>query len=64
MSEHYQKYIDQAITFCKRCGKQTNHRVSNGRICECLEHEAPAQTKAQQNRRAKIARRDSQQRLF
>jgi hypothetical protein len=53
MTEHYTKTTEETTKFCNRCGRLTQHAVSGGRVGRCKEHEAPALTKAQSQRREK-----------
>ena len=53
MSEHYTRNTESVTKHCNRCGRPTQHRVSDGRIGRCMEHEAPKLSKAQEKRRAK-----------
>jgi hypothetical protein len=36
MSEHYNKQTVEATVWCARCGKNTPHRVFDGRRHHCL----------------------------
>jgi hypothetical protein len=36
MSEHYNKQTVEATVWCARCGKNTPHRVFDGRRQHCL----------------------------
>lgn len=48
MSEHFTRLTVSAAAWCGKCGKQTQHRVDNGRLGPCIrcaeradrEHEA------------------------
>jgi hypothetical protein len=53
VSEHYTKNTESVTRWCNRCARDTQHSVSAGRIGRCMEHAAPAETKAQQRRREK-----------
>lgn len=64
MSEHYPKHFDEAVAFCKPCGRVTRHRVSAGRLAHCLEHQAPYETQQQIRNRERREREQMQPRLF
>ena len=64
MSEHYTKATTEAVTWCEKCWRETRHAVSGGRLAHCLEHYAPAETKAQQKRREKREREAANPLLF
>jgi len=61
MSEHYPRSTESTLALCARCGKITRHKVSDGRLAECLEHEAPYLTKKQARDRAKREKTTNQQ---
>jgi hypothetical protein len=67
MTEHYTRNTESATAWCNRCGRFTQHKVSDGRLAHCidLEHPAPpAQTKAQIRRQAEAEKRSRQKELF
>lgn len=37
MSEHFTRNTTEATAFCKRCEKNTQHRVDDGRLGPCLD---------------------------
>ena len=64
MSEHYPKKITETLGWCNRCGKQTMHRVSGGKMTHCLEHLQQELTKMQQRKREKREKHNRQGKLF
>jgi hypothetical protein len=41
MTEHYTRNTETATGYCKKCGKQTVHRVDDGRLGPCLDEKHP-----------------------
>jgi len=39
MAEHYTRNTEEVVHWCNKCWRHTRHRVSAGRLAECLEHE-------------------------
>jgi hypothetical protein len=39
MPHHFPKDTTEAPWWCKTCNRETQHRVFDGRIAHCLEHE-------------------------
>ena len=64
MSEHYTKNTESVTRFCRTCDRLTQHAVSDGRIGRCTEHQAPQYSKKQIARHERIAREESQPKLF
>jgi len=54
--EHYTKNTEACTAFCKKCGRDTQHRVDGGRRGPCLEHEAPKFSAAQIRRQKAAAK--------
>jgi hypothetical protein len=38
MTEHYTRNTESVTKWCNRCGKRTQHQVSDGRVGRCMEH--------------------------
>ena len=38
MTEHYTKNTETVTHWCKKCNRETTHRVDSGRLGPCLEH--------------------------
>jgi hypothetical protein len=64
VSEHYPKSTESVTRWCGKCARQTQHAVSAGRVGRCMEHAAPAETKAQARRREKAERARRNPTLF
>jgi ribosomal protein L44E len=64
MSEHYSKMTKAATTYCKKCGRQTMHRVDNGRLGSCLEQHFDGLSAAQRKQREKREIEDQQPKLL
>jgi hypothetical protein len=41
MTEHYTKNTESATSYCKKCGRNTGHRVDDGRLGPCLDENHP-----------------------
>lgn len=39
MTEHYTKNTLEITHWCNKCGRRTQHYVSDGRMGRCMEHE-------------------------
>lgn len=50
MAEHYTSGTESVTRWCNHCARLTQHRVSAGRVGQCMEHHAPQMTRAQQKR--------------
>jgi hypothetical protein len=58
MPEHYTKNTLECTAWCKKCQRNTQHRVDGGRRGPCLEHQAEGPSKkqiAQEKKREKAA---------
>jgi hypothetical protein len=55
MAKHYTRNTLEDTAWCGTCGRMTQHKVSAGRLAECLEHERAEPFTVKQ--RAAIARR-------
>ncbi|MBI3664473.1 MAG: hypothetical protein HY234_15670 [Acidobacteria bacterium] len=64
MSHHQTKATESVTAYCNRCGKRTQHAVSDGRQGRCTEHEAPDLTKRQIEKRLRRQREAENPRLF
>lgn len=73
MSEHFPENAigDDCTAWCNKCGRLTRHRLDRVAVTShaskagpCLEHGAPALTKAQARRRAEAAQQQQQPSLF
>jgi hypothetical protein len=64
MPHHFQKNIDEAPAYCNKCQRETRHRVFDGRLAHCLEHQAQPLTKAQIKRREEAEKEKQNPRLF
>jgi hypothetical protein len=68
MPIHFQKWVTETIHWCGRCGKETRHRVSEGRLQNCLEHSVKVnergENKTQQKRREERERKEKNPELF
>ncbi len=64
MAEHYTSNTESVTRWCNHCGKPTQHSVSGGRVGRCMEHDAPALSKAQEKRREKRERQTPEPGLF
>lgn len=45
MAEHYTRNTLTATAWCTKCGRNTEHRIDNGRKGPCLEHVTPVRLK-------------------
>ena len=41
MTEHYTRNTESATSWCKKCGRMTEHRVDDGRPGPCLDEKHP-----------------------
>ncbi len=57
MPEHFTKNTLTATVWCNKCGRNTDHRIDDGRRGPCLEHSVPIKTE-------KKAPPDTQEKLF
>jgi hypothetical protein len=57
MAHHYTKNTESDTKWCNVCMNLTQHKVSDGRIGRCMEHEQPAESARQKKEREK---RDSE----
>jgi len=66
MAEHYTRNTLECTAWCARCGRDTQHRVDDGRRGPCIDPKHPVQeeTKAQQKRRQEQDRRRQNPGLF
>ncbi len=64
MTEHYTAGTESVLAWCNKCGRATRHAVSAGRRGRCMEHEAPRETKKQQQARERREREAHSPRLF
>lgn len=54
MTEHFTRNTESFTSWCKTCGRLTQHAVSYGRLGRCLEHESQKYSKAQLKRREQV----------
>jgi hypothetical protein len=64
LPHHYTKDVTEAPFWCNRCGRETQHRVFDGRLAHCLEHSAQEFTKAQLKKREKQEKEKREPKLF
>ena len=64
MPFHFPKATTEAPWFCKKCGRETQHRVFDGRLAHCLEHSVQEFTKAQLKRREQEEKKKREPELF
>jgi hypothetical protein len=64
MSEHYTKNTLEVTAYCRKCQRNTQHRVDGGRLGPCLEHDAPQFTKKQEAQRRQSEKERRQPNLF
>jgi hypothetical protein len=66
MSEHYTKNVIADTKYCKKCQRNTLHRVDDGRIGPCIDpgHKVPEFSQDQIKRRKKEARARQNPSLF
>lgn len=63
MTQHYTKNTTSTRHYCNACKRQTFHRVSDGRLGTCLEHEVKL-SKAQELRRKRREEEEKNLRMF
>jgi hypothetical protein len=64
MTEHFTANTESVTSWCGRCNRPTQHKVDGGRMGRCMEHKAPAETKAQVKRREEAEHEARNPRLF
>ena len=66
MAEHYTKNVMGDTTYCKKCKRNTLHRVDGGRLGPCIdpEHKVPELSQDQIKRRKKAAQDKENPSLF
>ena len=64
MPHHYPKDTTEAPYYCSRCGRPTQHRVFDGRLAHCLEHQSQQFTKAQLKRKEQQEKEKREPKLF
>jgi len=64
MAEHFTRATESTLKWCGRCHRHTKHAVSDGREGRCLEHDAPRETRKQQQAREKRERESREPKLF
>jgi hypothetical protein len=64
VSEHYTRDTEEAEAWCNHCWRYTRHKVSAGRLAECLEHSPPELTVEQRRRLEQRAHARQNRKLF
>ena len=62
--QHYEKNVVSVSVFCPTCNRLTQHKVTNRRVSDCLEHESSGMSKAQKKRQEDQKSKESQPELF
>jgi hypothetical protein len=64
MPEHNTRNTESVTCWCNRCGRPTQHAVSDGRRGRCMEHQAEGASKKQEAAARKRADEAKNPKLF
>lgn len=54
MPEHYTRNTLTATCWCNKCGRNTEHRIDDGRRGPCLEHSVPVKPKPAESKQKSL----------